>query len=142
MDHFVSFDFFEEAPDGVLVSDTTGRVRLCNKAAGALLDCDPRAVLSRPCWEVARLWTREGKRFCGRNCRVRREAARGRLQPRRILMRRFRNRPPLEIELFSFLVPARGERTWGLLHLLAPSPRSHPKRPPRLRSASATRRAP
>ena len=51
---------YETSPDAYVLTDSRGRVRMVNEAAGQLFECDPADAVGRRCWGVVGLQTPDG----------------------------------------------------------------------------------
>jgi len=111
---------YEAAPDAFILTDSRGRVRMVNGAAGALLECDPQDAVGRRCWGIVGLRTMDGAPLCGRECRVR-----GRLREnapcvRQRAVRIARSGTRHEVDVFTVKVEST-DRSWGVLHMIVPA---------------------
>ena len=110
---------YEASPEAYVLTDSRGRVRMFNEAAGALFACDPDDAVGRRCWGVVGLQTPDGGALCRARCCVR-----GRLAADVPCLRQRARRMPAsgvaqELDVFSMKVEADG-RSWGVLHLFSP----------------------
>jgi len=110
---------YETAPDAFILTDSRGRVRMVNEAAGALLDCDPRAAVGRRCWGIVGLRTLDGAPLCRAECQVRGTLAQNAPCVRQRAVRIARSGVRQELEVFTLKVESTG-RSWGVLHMIVP----------------------
>jgi DNA-binding CsgD family transcriptional regulator len=116
---FVPLDAFEHASHAALVADAEGRVRVCNRPAAALLGCDSRSALGKPCWLVARFRTREQAPFCAPDCPIQRQARAGELEPFHHVVAQQAD-STLDLEPLTFLIPPPRAGRYAALHILWP----------------------
>jgi len=119
---------FERAADPIMVVDSRGRLRSINAAAAALLECDAKAALGRPCFLVTRMRCRSGEPFCGPTCPVQEQARRGELSSRkRVALSRGDGRR-VELDLYSVILRPRCDGRCAVLHLISPESETEPGR--------------
>jgi len=110
---------YETAPDAFVLTDSRGRVRMVNEAAGSLLGCDPQDVVGRRCWGVVGLHTTDGAPLCQAKCRVRESLADDVPCVRQRAVRTSRSGVAREVDVFTMKVESTG-RSWGVLHMIVP----------------------
>ena len=109
---------YEAAPDAFVLTDSRGRVRMINEAAGSLLGCNPQDAVGRRCWGIVGLHTPNGAPLCRRSCPVRRRLATNETCVRQRALRPTQSGTQ-ELEIFTMKVKSRG-RSWGVLHMFVP----------------------
>ena len=115
----VSLGAYETAPDAFILTDSRGRVRMVNEAAGALLECDPQDAVGKRCWGIVGLRTPDGAPVCGAECRVRAKLSENTPCMRQRAVRISNLGVPHELEIFTLKVGSTG-RAWGVLHMIVP----------------------
>jgi DNA-binding CsgD family transcriptional regulator len=111
---------FEQSDHAILVSDEFGLVRVCNRAAGALLGYDPVAAVGVPCWKVTRLQTLSGEPHCGRDCPIQRSLKDGTFEPSVHLKRPEGAGPALGVQVCTLPVPAAHNGRQAVIHIMTP----------------------
>ncbi len=110
---------FETSPDAFVLTDSRGRVRMVNEAAGTLLECDPQDAVGRRCWGIVGLHTPDGAPLCQAECRVRQRLADNAPCVRQHAVRTSRSGVSQEVEVFTMKIESTG-RSWGVLHMIVP----------------------
>ncbi|NIO57827.1 MAG: PAS domain-containing protein [Acidobacteria bacterium] len=127
----VPLEAYESAPDPFVLTDSRGRVRMINAAAGRLLECDPQHVLGRRCWGVVGLHTSDGVPICRRDCNVRRRLAGNLPCVRQRGVRTSSSGRNQRVDVFTLKVEATS-RSWGVLHMFVPVKKDDAPSTPRL----------
>jgi len=115
----VSLGAYETAPDAFILTDSRGRLRMVNEAAGHLLECAPQDAVGRRCWGIVGLRTQDGAPVCAAECRVRRKLGKDEpcVQQRAVRMSSAGHAHQLDV--FSLKVESTGG-SWGVLHMIVP----------------------
>jgi DNA-binding CsgD family transcriptional regulator len=110
---------YETAPDAFVLTDSRGRVRMVNEAAGALLECDPKDAVGRRCWGIVGLRTLDGAPLCAAECAVRGSLGKNAPCVRQRAVRMSRSGTPHEVDVFTLKIESTGP-SWGVLHMIVP----------------------
>ena len=122
MIHAAPLGILEQGAEAILVSDGYGAVRYMNHACATLLKCDPRTVLGKPCWTVARMRTRDDNSFCGPDCPVQKLVRSGKTPSPQNVVYPSPDGSLIDLLLFTVLIPPASSPRHPLLHMMSPVP--------------------